>query len=66
LKWSHVEELELTSIGASMLRRASGLDERPTFDSGPLEQPTLRPRSPVENGPAGDDTPPPGLTGTHE
>jgi hypothetical protein len=66
LKWSYCEELDLTSPGTGMLRDASMLSDRPTFHSGPLEEPKLRVRSPLENGPAGDNTPPPSPTGTHE
>jgi hypothetical protein len=66
LLWSYCEPLELMPVGACFMRDAATVGDGPTFDSGPLERPKLRPRSPLENGSPSDDSTPPGPTGTHE
>src|SRR5262249_38079280 len=66
LDWSFCERLELTASGAGFLRDVGTIGDGPTFDSGPLDQPKLRPRSPLENGPTGDDSTPPAQTGANE
>lgn len=65
LNWIHLEELELSSVSAA-IRDVSTSRQRPTFDSGPLETPKMRPRAPFETGPVDPDAPPTGPTGTHE
>jgi hypothetical protein len=55
LQWRYREEFELSSIERPVLRGVAGpASSRPTFDAGPLETPTLRPRSPLEAKPTGN------------
>jgi hypothetical protein len=64
LVWIHIDELKLSYLNDGMLRGLSSPTARPTFDSGPLEEPKLRPRQPLED-PTNSD-PPSGPTGTNE
>ncbi|GAB3852162.1 hypothetical protein ACFPIJ_54015 [Dactylosporangium cerinum] len=66
LDWAYCEPIELSSVDTAFVRDTTTRDDGPTFDSGPLERPKLRPRSPLESGSPGDDSTPPGPTGTHE
>lgn len=66
LKWQYREKLELSSIERPALRGVAAVDPQTAFDAGPVEDPVLRPRSPLEGTPTSEPVPTPKKTGADE
>jgi len=58
LKWEYREELDISSAGITAQRAVASANTQPAFDTGPVEAPNLRPRSPLEGPPTSELTSP--------